>query len=159
MERRRPIKPCKAAEWSEENNRWNIPPGSGFMKRSQKRIQKRTTKGAREDRVYSQERKWFLALPENSVCPVAAAGLLKDINGELRPHHRAANTVHHAWRRGPYYLNRNTWVAMSWEGNAVWVEANKEEARRRGWLCDTEETRTRWRKAHGGLPPKTPAVK
>lgn len=127
------------------------------LKRSSVRIERRTpvrkVKPSRKklDLIYGQRRKWFLSQQENSICPMALAGVLPDINGELRPHHRAATTIHHAWRRGPYYLEESTWMGTSWEGNS-WVERNKEEARKRGWLCDTAEARALWRETHNGMP-------
>jgi hypothetical protein len=88
------------------------------------------------DKIYSERSKIFLSKEENSVCPLTGG---------------VADTVHHAWRRGRYYLDESTWLGMSLEGN-LWVEANKNEARARGWLCDNAETRARWRQNHGGFP-------
>lgn len=102
--------------------------------------------------MYSDRRRWFLADPANSQCPVAKAGLIPfAFAGETVPHYRASTTIHHAWRRGRYTLDITTWLGCSLEGH-IWIEANLAESRKRGWLCDTAETRERWRAAHGGFP-------
>lgn len=146
IKRNRPLKPFKSAIWN--GVKWEGKPPA---KKQCKPIRKISNKKHRKDLVYSQRRKWFLAQPKNSQCPVARDGLVKNLNDQLVPHHRAATTVHHAWKRGRYYLEESTWIGLSFEGHC-WVEDNKAESRVRGWLCDTAETRERWRKCHDGLP-------
>lgn len=134
MQQHRPIKPCKAAKWDDKNNRWNIPAGDGFIKRSQKKIRKRSVKGARTDRVYSQRRKWFLSMPENQKCPVALAGLLPGQRGHIYPHHLQTSQIHHMRGRvGMNFLDESSWIAVSALGHQ-WIHANVAEARKRGWI-------------------------
>ena len=118
-----------------------MPAGQGWPKTNF-----RSKKRSREDTIYAQRRVWFLGMPENSRCPVAEAGLIPDLNGQILPHWRAATTIHHAWKRGKYYLDESTWIGASFEGH-VWIENHKEEARKRGWLCDTTDTKERWVRA------------
>lgn len=108
-------------------------------------IRKVSGKRKRENLIYADKRRWFLAKPENAACPVAASGLIKVVpeDAEPRAHHRAATEVHHAWKRGKYFLDESTFLAVSHDGH-MWIENNKDEARARGWLCDTAETRARW---------------
>lgn len=111
----------------------------------------KSRKRSKLDRIYEQRRRWFLAKVENTTCPVAAAGLIENIFGVICVHHRASTTIHHAWKRGPYILEESTWLGCSLPGH-IWIEANKEESRKRGWLADTADTRERWRRMKGGLP-------
>lgn len=139
MKNWRPLKPFRTAIWNGE--RWTGTPPRPKPRKPMKRGNSHKRK--KLDKVYEQQRKWFLARPENSLCPVAAKGLIPDLHGNKVPHHRAALTVHHAWKRGRYYLDETTWLSASWDGHC-WIEMNKAEARRLGWLCDTAETRERW---------------
>lgn len=143
MKRSVSMKPFKGASW--DGKRWN---GQPPRKNRGKALPRRKASKRKDDLEYGRRRRWFLAMPENSRCPVAWAGLLPDINGDFVSHYRLANTIHHTWRRGKYFLDESTWMGMSLEGN-LWVEREKEEARRRGWLCDTAETRERWLKKRG----------
>jgi hypothetical protein len=144
MKKPRPIRPCKSAIWN--GHHWTLPPGI-----YPKKIRKRKERHSKADKIYFSNRRWFLAKPENERCPIALMGLIKNSEGICTPHHRAATTVHHVWKRGRYYLEESTWLAASLEGHA-WIEAHKNEARKLGWLCDTEETKNRWRASHAGLP-------
>lgn len=88
-------------------------------------------------RIYAQERRWFLSLPENAFCPVAAAGLIG--NGEYPledkvPHHRATTQIHHlAGRIGKNFLDQSTWLAVSGPGHD-WIHNHPLEARKKGWI-------------------------
>lgn len=160
MKQRRPLKPCKGAVWNAELCRWELGKGTSWpepnrslLPRSTKPLPKRKKRKLAEDRQYDRQRKWFLARPDNSACPVAGKGFIVDLAGELRPHHRATTSVHHAWRRGIYYLEESTWLAVSAEGHRF-IEDHPEVSRLQGWLADTADTRARWRRKHGGMPLK-----
>jgi hypothetical protein len=100
-------------------------------------IRKRTKKKSRMDRIYSDKRKWFLADPGNSRCPVAESGLIVNEEGNLRPHFRASVQVHHKRGRGRLYLDELTWLGVSAEGHA-WIHANVKESYSRGWMLSRE---------------------
>jgi len=140
------VKPFRGAVWNGE--RWE---GDPPLRKPREAIRRVSNRMSKKNKEYSLRRKWFLCRLENSVCPVAASGLIPDRFGVKRGHHRCATTIHHAFKRGRYYLDESTWIALSFEGHQF-VEMNKQEARDRGWLCDTEETREAWRACHGGLP-------
>lgn len=124
----------KGATWNQSLNRWE-PPATGYPKRKQETpIRKRSKEGARLDRIYSQERRWFLALPENATCPIAASGLIPDLSGELRPHHRSATTIHHRKGRvGSLLLDKAFWLGASFEGHQF-IHANPKIAYEKGWM-------------------------
>lgn len=149
LHRNRPLKPFKGAEWN--GIRWT---GTPPQKKSRKKVLRRaTSKRHKLNLIYSQRRKWFLSHPENNTCPIAAAGLIRDLYGEFKPHYRSSNTIHHVWHRGKYFLDESTWMGCSLEGH-MWINANPDGARSYGWLCDTEETKVAWRDKHNGLPLK-----
>ncbi len=100
-------------------------------------IRKRSRKGAQRDRIYSDKRKWFLANPDNSRCPVAASGLILDEEGNLRPHFRATVQVHHKKGRGKYYLDEMTFLGVSAKGHR-WIHDNVKESYARGWMQSRE---------------------
>jgi hypothetical protein len=126
------MKPIKGAEW--DGKRWILPAPGRRGPRS--KIRNRSTLKARQDRIYAQKRKWFLADPANSACPIAAAGLIPDeaeptLN--LPPHHRTTTEVHHKRGRGQFYLDEETWLGVSSAGHA-YIHANPKESLRRGWM-------------------------
>lgn len=114
-------------------------------------LNKVSAKRKRDQKIYFDKRRWFLAKSENSACPVAAAGLIPDLNGELASHHRASVQIHHVWRRGRYYLDESTWLGVSAEGH-FFIERNILIARQRRWLAVSPEEKGAWRSEHGGLP-------
>lgn len=131
MERQKPIKPCRTANWNDDKGRWEIP-RQAFKK--QRAIRKRSKKGCRVDRVYAQRRKWFLSMPENQRCQVALSGLIEGQLNQKYPHHRQTVQIHHkAGRVGANLLNETTWLAVSAEGHAF-IHANPAVAREKGWM-------------------------
>lgn len=125
------MKPVNGAVWDELAKRWKLPAGMKTKKR--RAINPRSSRRRKESLIYSDKRKWFLAAPENSYCPVALAGVIPDESGEMRPHHRRTNQVHHLRGRGKYYLDETTFLGVSEAGHA-WIHANPSEAKERGWM-------------------------
>ena len=79
-------------------------------------------------------KKEFLAKPENRWCPVAIALI-----------GRARRTTDHHHMRGKGFpalrLDTRFWRAVSRWGHD-WIDRNREEARKRGWLCARGEWNT-----------------
>ena len=72
-------------------------------------------------------KKAFLARPENRWCPVSSA--IQGVKRRTTDHHHTRGKAFPALR-----LAVEWWLAVSrWGHN--WIENNREEARRRGWLC------------------------
>lgn len=96
-------------------------------------LRKVSRKRSSQNQIYSQRRRWFLGMPENSRCPVAEAGLIPDLQGNLTPHWRAATQVHHQKGRvGILFLAEEFWLGVSAEGH-TYLHANPAIARERGW--------------------------
>lgn len=70
-------------------------------------------------RTYRKRREWFLELhPFCAVMP-----------------DRRSETIHHQrGRAGPLLLDERFWIAVSLDGHR-WIEDHKDEARKRGLLC------------------------
>jgi hypothetical protein len=92
---------------------------SSFMKR-------RTPERAAEERIYNQQVKEWLRLPENKWCQVYL---------RLTVEHRRATQCHHfQGRSGSLLLYREYWIPVSMEGHK-WIEDNMDQARELGLLC------------------------
>lgn len=129
MKRRTPLKPFKGAVL--ENGKWT---GKPPQKKRQKGIRRVSSAKHARDLEYNKARKWFMARPENSTCPIAASGLIANEIGIKMPHFRATEQVHHMRGKiGSNYLDESTWLAISAVGHA-WVHQNPAEARKRGWM-------------------------
>jgi hypothetical protein len=138
MKRNRPLKPFRNAEWNPRLKRWEAGKGARIPK-----IRARKRSKLADDRLYATRRRWFLAMPENSSCPVAWAGLIPDLNGYLRPHWRAAVEIHHTRGRiGRMLLAEEFWLGVSSEGHR-WIHDHPALARESGLLCDTVGTKER----------------
>lgn len=132
----------------------NVPlKRTGFAPKPRKqmrrtRLRKVSPKRAKEGKVYAKLKSEFMARPENRWCPVAMSGAMPFPGDPANlPYPRQIRTcdLHHCWLRGKYYLDVSTWMAVSREGHD-WIGDNKNEARKRGFLCDTKETRETWLK-------------
>lgn len=75
--------------------------------------------------IYSDRRRWFLAQPENQICPVMA---------EKFDEKRRTSQIHHRkGRLSGNYLDESTWMAVSMEGHA-YIHAHPAESYEREWM-------------------------
>jgi len=89
-------------------------------------IKRRTPERAKEERIYRQQVKEWLRLPENKFCQVYL---------RLIGEHRLATQCHHfQGRRGSLLLYRAFWIPVSMEGHK-WIDDHPAEARELGLLC------------------------
>jgi hypothetical protein len=89
-------------------------------------LRNRTPARAREERIYNQQVKEWLRLPENKWCQV----YLKLSGLQVR----ATQCHHFQGRRGMLLLYKPYWIPVSAEGHA-WINDNPERARELGLLC------------------------
>lgn len=85
------------------------------------RIKKVSDKRKIEDAEYKKLRLEFLSKPENQICPITKW---------------QTTEVHHKFSgkdRAKYYLDTETWLAVSREGH-LWIHDNPKEARELGYL-------------------------
>ena len=87
---------------------------------------RRTPERASQERIYRQQVKEWLRLPENKWCQVYLR-----LTGE---HHLATQCHHFQGRRGSLLLYREFWIPVSHEGHK-WIEDNMDQARTLGLLC------------------------
>lgn len=87
-------------------------------------IRRVSEKGRIKSLVYAERRKWFLAQPENQICPVMLA---------IFDERRQTSQVHHVLGRGKYFLDESTWLALSFEGHR-WVHDHPAISFERGWM-------------------------
>jgi len=95
------------------------------MKPKRKWIRRASTQRARDLRIYSQRRKWFLAA--NPWCEWALR--------QAPPQHIRSDQVHHY--RGRIHrllLMEEFWIAVSAAGHD-WINRNPDAARKLGLLC------------------------
>lgn len=89
--------------------------------KSMKPIPKFSAKRSIENLKYSTQRIIFLGKAENKICPITGW---------------PATEVHHTFcgkDRSKYYLDENTWLAVSRDGHN-WIHDNPKEAREKGYL-------------------------
>jgi hypothetical protein len=118
-------------------------------KKPRKPMKPRSKKRAKADAEYSVRRKRFLAehpycqwwLRENG-CTEEQADLfqgwvwINQYNTMVKVQVPLSNQIHHMRKPKSKYLNdESTWMAVSREGHE-WIENNKSEARKRGYLFD-----------------------
>ena len=85
------------------------------------KIPKVSDKRKIEDLKYKVLRIEFLGKPENRICPITGW---------------ETTDVHHKWSgkdRAKYFLDTNTWLAVSRDGHN-WIHDNSKEARELGFL-------------------------
>lgn len=92
-------------------------------KAPRRRIPAMSKKRQREAREYSKKRKAFL-----EARPLCEATWVIWPNRPTRP---ASTEVHHVKRRGKFYLDESSWLAVGREAH-VWLHSHPKEARR---LC------------------------
>ncbi len=80
---------------------------------------------------YSRERKWWLVLPENRFCVVAASGILHPLG--IAQKVRTTDVHHKDGREGKLLLDKSKWLAVCRPGH-TWIHDHSNEARKRGWL-------------------------
>lgn len=137
MKQKIPIRPCKGAVWNKVKKYWEPSKRIFSGNKRQVLIGRRSPKKARQDIIYRERRKWFLADPDNTACPVAEAGLVKNNDGDMAPHFRATTQIHHKRGRLKYYLAEETWLAVSAEGHS-WIHNNVAQAKALGWMLSRE---------------------
>jgi hypothetical protein len=94
--------------------------------RASRFLRRRTPERASEERLYNQQVKEWLRLPENRWCQVYL---------RLTQEHRRATQCHHyQGRRGMLLLYREFWVPVSMEGHC-WINTHHDEARALELLC------------------------
>jgi hypothetical protein len=91
---------------------------------------------------YAREARAFVAAAaaRGETCPVVAA--VKELRESYRygwPTSARLSEVHHVYGRGyggrgPLLMDKRLWMAVSKAGHR-WIDANKAEARKRGWLA------------------------
>lgn len=132
----------------------NVPlKRTGFAPKPRKQmrrtpIKKVSARKSKLDSKYSRLKREFMARPENRWCPVAMSGVLVFPGDPANlPYPRQIRTcdLHHVFRRGKFYLDVSTWMALSREGHDF-VENNKAVARARGWLADSRVLQAAWLK-------------
>ena len=94
--------------------------------RSSRAIKRRTPERAAEERLYNQQVKEWLRLPENKWCQVYLR-----LTGE---HQRATQCHHYQGRRGSLLLYREYWIPVSFEGHK-WIDDEPEKAEALGLKC------------------------
>ena len=94
--------------------------------RASRFMRARTPERATEERLYNQQVREWLRLPENRFCQVYLR-----LTGEQ---HRATQCHHYQGRRGSLLLYREYWVPVSMEGH-LWIDQNNDLARELGLLC------------------------
>lgn len=88
-------------------------------------MRKVSEKGRLKAIIYADRRKWFLAQPENKICPVMLA---------IFDEKRQTSQIHHRKGRvGDLLLDESFWLALSFEGHD-WVHKNPALSYERGWL-------------------------
>src|SRR5882724_1292949 len=80
---------------------------------------------AAKNQIYSRLRREFLSRTENQICLVGITIFNRTIQ-TCQIHHMLGTA-------GDNFLDTTTWMAVSDEGHK-WIEANKTDARERGWL-------------------------
>ena len=89
-------------------------------------LRRRTPERASEERLYNQQVKEWLRLPENKWCQVYLR-----LTGE---HRRATQCHHYQGRRGMLLLYRPFWTPVSQSGH-LWINDHPDEARAHELLC------------------------
>lgn len=89
--------------------------------RNAKPIKKVSDTRKAENSIYKTKRINFLSNTENKICPITM---------------EKATEIHHMYsgsNRSKYFLDENTWVAVSRNGH-LWIHENPKEAREKGYL-------------------------
>lgn len=95
-------------------------------------IKRVSARRQREGRIYRERRLVFLA--EHPRCQ--AYGIIQMYLKNWMPDYEvvpAATDIHHVKRRGKYYLDESTWLAVSRESHD-WIHSHPREARQLGLL-------------------------
>lgn len=151
--RRRPLKPFKAAIWDEAENRWcGTPPRkkisikamelrarkmhADFIDRRQqqratrKKIRLKSAKQKEEDRIYAALKPVWRANPKNHYCQALCRDAGVRTSAEPYPHHIRG--------RGALLNDVRFWLPIC-PSCHHWIENNRAEARRRGWLASRDQ--------------------
>jgi hypothetical protein len=122
MLRKTPLKrktPMKRVGFKKKQ--WN--PNAPNTTKPRKQMAQRSSKRAKQERVYSSSHSSFLAA--HPVCPVT---------GE-----KTTQIHHSAKREGQWLTCRRYWIAVSLEGH-LWIESHKKEAEKYGLMVRISET-------------------
>lgn len=116
------------AQLKAEGNLLRRPEPKG--KAPRKRIRKVSAKRAKDMRVYSVRRVEFLE--KHMLCEMPW-GVRRDGNAGLHFSETRSCDVHHRFKRGKFYLDESTWMAVCRPCHD-WIHAHPSEARTLGLL-------------------------